>query len=306
MLRNLLSSASLLAVVSLANAAGFTDVRISGGGPGCKASDLTGAQVTASCSETLDRVTTSGSATAVAAGGHLGTAIAVETQADASDGPGGYVALTYAQTVDRLRIDGSNGEQGQGLMTFTVNLAMQRTSVTNAPGPSAATLAATGTDLRADVTIAGENHSLLMQEYYRVDYRPDTGPIGNGDSFAYIDDVLVPSALGPRTFVVPFTFGQEFDLELGLHGYATAGASGDGHASININAMNSFDWRGIQSVTVGGRDVAYTLTSQSGVDWISPVPEPASVWLMAIGLGACASLVRVQKRRATSSVSSSR
>lgn len=304
MVRNLLLSASLLAVVPLANAAGFTDVLISGGGPGCKASDLIGAQITASCSETLDRVTTSGSATAVAAGGHLGTSLVVDTQASAADGGGGYVALTYAQTVDRLRIDGSNGEQGQGLMSFSVNLTMRRTSVTNAPGPSAATLAATGTDLRADVTIAGENHSLWMQEYYRVDYRPETGPIGNGDSFAYIDNVLVPSALGPRTFVVPFTFGQEFDLELGLHGYATAGASGDGHASININAMNSFDWGGIQSVTVGGRDVAYTLTSQSGVDWISPVPEPASVWLMAIGLGACA-LVRVQKSRATSSVSSS-
>lgn len=304
MLRNLLSSASLLAVVSLANAAGFSDVMISGPGPGCKASDLTGAQVAAACTGTSDRVTTSGSATAVAAGGHLGTAIAVETRADASDGPGGYVALTYAQTVDRLRIDGSSGEQGQGLMTFTVNLAVQRTSVTNAPGPSAVTLAATGSDLRADVTIDGENHSLWMQDNYRVDYRPETGPIGTGDSFAYIDDVMVPSVLGPRTFVVPFTFGLEFDLQLELSGYAYAGASGDGHASINIDAMNSFDWRGIQSVTVGGRDVAFTLTSQSGVDWISPVPEPASAWLLAIGLGACAGLLRIQKRRATSSATS--
>ncbi|URI11645.1 hypothetical protein MW290_22200 [Aquincola tertiaricarbonis] len=296
-MRILIFTAGLSAAASLANAAALSDVLISGPGPGCKASDRTGALVTASCTATADRVTTTGSATAVAAGGHLGTAVFVDTQAHSADGPGGYTALTYAQTVDRLRIDASNGEQGQALLTFAVSLAVQRTSITNAPGPSAVTFAGTGSDLRADVTIAGENHSLWLTETYRVDYRPETGPIGDGSSVAYIDDVAVPSALGPRTFAVPFTFGQEFDLQLELRGYVFAGAAGDGHATMNIEAMNSFDWKGIQSVTVGGRDVAFSLTSESGVDWISPVPEPTSAWLLASGLAACAALVCMRQRR---------
>jgi MYXO-CTERM domain-containing protein len=61
--------------------------------------------------------------------------------------------------------------------------------------------------------------------------------------------------------------------------------------------LNTLDWTGIQSVTVNGQPVTYSLTSTSGTDWTQsfvppagPVstPEPASGILAAsviAGLG---------------------
>jgi hypothetical protein len=40
---------------------------------------------------------------------------------------------------------------------------------------------------------------------------------------------------------------------------------------------NTFLWNGIVDVRdAQGQPIAYTLTSESGVDWKQPVPEPAS------------------------------
>lgn len=281
-------AAGLLAAASLANASGYTDVAIFGpGSSGCAATDAGGRLISAGCSSTVNSVTTTGSVTAVSAGGHLGVEAHVETKALSSNGAGGYQAVAYAQTMDRVRIDGRNGEQGQGILTVAVDLAAQRSSTTQAPGPSAVTLAATGWELVAELYVAGARHYLQQSETYRVDYRPETGPIGAGDANAYVDGVAVPTAFGRHTFLVPFTFGTDFDLMLELRAYAFAGAAGDGQATMDLNAMNSFDWAGIQSVSAGGQGVAFTIASQSGIDWVSPVPEPASVWLTALGLAGC-------------------
>ena len=58
---------------------------------------------------------------------------------------------------------------------------------------------------------------------------------------------------------------------------------------------NTMTWQGISGVTAGGSSVAYTLSSQVGIDWtqaISPVPEPSQAALWLAGGLAVAALAR--------------
>tara|TARA_B100001105_G_scaffold140966_2_gene112944 strand:+ start:266 stop:1213 length:948 start_codon:yes stop_codon:yes gene_type:complete len=291
MRRQLCCVVGLLAFSAVVQAASFTEALVTGpAGTGCTEFDTNGGLVTAACTSIFDNVTSTATAKSVASGGHLGASIVIDTHAQNSNAAGGFTGTTTARTVDRVRIDGINGEQGQGLLSLSVSLAAQQSAVTQATGPSAVTLASTGTEVRAILSVAGEEHYMMRTGSYRVDWRPETGPIGSGDDVSYIDGVTVPSAFGLHTFTIPFSFGSEFTISMELRGYATAGAAGDGQASIDFDAMNSFDWRGIQRVSAGGQEVPFTLTSESGIDWVSPVPEPETAWLFVVGLVSCAAL----------------
>jgi hypothetical protein len=82
----------------------------------------------------------------------------------------------------------------------------------------------------------------------------------------------------------------------------TTDASASAGGSATIDMTHSFEWGGIQSVTQNGQAVSFTLSSASGTDYHnsfapSPVPEPASGFLM-VGLLGVVALCR--RRRTTS------
>lgn len=89
-------------------------------------------------------------------------------------------------------------------------------------------------------------------------------------------------------FQVSVTLGQSF--ELGLFSRAsvgTAGAGPDWFSEASSDFASTLTWQGISGVTLAGNAIAYTLSSQSGIDWqqaFAPVPEPATTWLLSVGL----------------------
>lgn len=97
-------------------------------------------------------------------------------------------------------------------------------------------------------------------------------------------------------FVVPFTFGQAFDL--GIYAMGTVGQTAQGGyphtqdtADIDFaGAGQGIGWAGAGQVLVGGAPLPqFTLQSASGIDYSQPlaaaaVPEPGSALLLLAGL----------------------
>jgi hypothetical protein len=87
---------------------------------------------------------------------------------------------------------------------------------------------------------------------------------------------------------VPFVFGQPFSIEFGMG--VSAGGSGSGaQFSGGIGRaqfIHSGDWAGVDEVQgPSGDPVDFLLTSESGIDYTQPIPEPGTMLLMlAAGL----------------------
>lgn len=95
-----------------------------------------------------------------------------------------------------------------------------------------------------------------------------------------IDDRIV--------FAVPVTLGQAFDFGV----YATLAASTAAYSGSNQlthasgDFMHSFRYAGSWGLSVGGEQVSgYTIDADSSVNWLlaSPVPEPSTAMLLALG-----------------------
>lgn len=95
---------------------------------------------------------------------------------------------------------------------------------------------------------------------------------------------------------LPFVFGTEFEFSLFADVITGTPAFGSDLRieSGQSNFLNTFSWRGIDSVTHNGLATSYRISSSSGTDWTqafdtaSSVPEPGSMALLAAGIGALA------------------
>jgi hypothetical protein len=85
-------------------------------------------------------------------------------------------------------------------------------------------------------------------------------------------------------FSVPFTFGQSFELGLWASVMTDTDYAGDSSRSV-ADFTPGVTWLGIAGAWV--RETRFTtdlsLTAQSGVDWMQPVPEPSTALLAAAG-----------------------
>jgi len=94
------------------------------------------------------------------------------------------------------------------------------------------------------------------------------------------------------SFSVTVQLGTPF--ELGIFSRASAGTAGAGpnwFSEASSDFASTLTWQGVSGVTVGSNAIAYTLSSQSGVDWnvpYAPVPEPSVALLLSGGLLALA------------------
>lgn len=105
------------------------------------------------------------------------------------------------------------------------------------------------------------------------------GVLGNPAVSRTVDSVATLWVAAPLGS--PFEFGF----------FAVAWSSGGSSLPGPNEATNQFEitWAGVSAVTLNGNPVAYSLSSQSGIDWneafTSPVPEPAGALLMLAGVG---------------------
>ena len=273
------------------------------GGGGCTDSSGGGGLLSIGCDYTGAEGSGGGSAQALATFGHLGVSTAaggvVAFDAGQDHRTHGAHVYSTASMQDLVTIE-SGGRSDEGTLNFSFYFNVKGSgSVSGKPAPEVgASLAANVYNAEAYMTVNGRSFSNGVAAGTRLDVLSDGTAIRHDDFFSYVNGVP-GNALGFFEYSVPFTFGVPFTLQMELRGFAFADASGTATASMSMDAMNSFDWAGIQGVTADGAVVPFSLTSASGTDWtqsMAPaVPEPESWLLMFAGLSVL--MAAVKRRR---------
>jgi len=179
-------------------------------------------------------------------------------------------------------------------MNYSINLSRSSSfdvdAVSGTDGVHRIDSAANGmTYFRADVGIGGQSvvHTQTDAETVVAYYEQPTER--TFASSGMIMGAPVASALGTYRYAIDIYLGQEFSLGMTLSVQAHSSASGEAGAAATISSMNSFDWGGIQSVTIDGQPVEFSVISASGTDWTqpytSPIPEAPTLALLLTGLG---------------------
>ena len=129
----------------------------------------------------------------------------------------------------------------------------------------------------------------------------DEAPIQFQTGFFVFNDLITGTRFGPINGTAPITFGQEMLLQVELLGYASVDPPIDepGQYGAFIDMTNSLDGFQIDEVRDAlGNPIAFSVVSDSGVDW---VPEPASAdcaLAALVVLGALARRPTRQRHRA--------
>lgn len=135
---------------------------------------------------------------------------------------------------------------------------------------------------------------------------PDCG--GCGPYYALQVFTFATAATGPRSFdqvvegQIQFRFGEATQLTGYLSAIAQRATGQTGAGTAEVLFGDTIYWAGVKELRgPDGRPLAnFDLASSSGLDYrrsaMTPVPEPAAAWLLALGLGAL--LLRVRRQPA--------
>jgi len=117
----------------------------------------------------------------------------------------------------------------------------------------------------------------------------------NGGISTYAYKGFPDGAVGPQSFTneilsfsVPFTFGEAFGMAVWMKSYIGTPGRTTLASAISHDASHTVEWAGTVLVEDAvGTDLvpgSYTLTSTSGQNYVTAIPEPSSVLLGAFGL----------------------
>jgi hypothetical protein len=188
---------------------------------------------------------------------------------------------------DRLTVS-SAGRSGAATLSFAFSLS--RDVILDVYAEEITTHNATsqghaGTGFTATLGIAEQQVVHFQADYEFVRRRAGSAQEGLVGAEAKINGDPVSTALGTFHYNVPIVLGQEFALHMGLKASASSNGSGIAGGTATLSSMNSFDWLGVQGVFVDGQPVDFLVSSVSGTDWASPVPEVPMLALLLGGLG---------------------
>jgi hypothetical protein len=249
------------------------------------------AECTAVCSGVTDDQGTASSVSSLAERGIASTAVAgagigwvralasVIVQDDPVDDLGRGVATAEGEFSDRFVIDGGALNGMTGFMDFSVSAggsagSQASSDLTIDPFPGANASFRTNVDLQASCS----GCELSLQDY--VD--PTT------------------SGAGVLSGTLEFVFGSAIDVF--VDGIASAQVQGDGSALADFSS--TVEWGGISEIRdeFGNVVSAFSIVSDSGVDWsqpvVAPVPEPGVLLLLLGSLGAGGAWTGRRSRRA--------
>lgn len=225
-----------------------------------------------------------GAGTAQIKGGVLFGRLKVSAEGTASGDSaagGGRVGTFWSDT---LRIDGGSDLAGSvGFVRIAIDYSWRLAA--GAPASTA--------DVYSILNAFGG--SLIVRETYTRRCEPtcttDHLRPTQGVSIGGADYVYTAAPPGRITAIVPFVFGQDYTVDMGLSAEATAYSSeqhGGGQAL--VFAYRSAYWGGLSEVTdENGVLRPFVVTSASGTDYLhsfAPVPEPPAYVLALVGLGA--------------------
>jgi hypothetical protein len=129
------------------------------------------------------------------------------------------------------------------------------------------------------------------------------GIVNSGSRQEYAGGAVPPPDTNVNGWVFPIVSDLQFDAKghaessvaLTMIVIAQSNVNGAGSASAGAAFANTAYWSGIDRLTLNGLDFSgdYTVTSASGANYrfaTSPVPEAATMWMMASGLALLAGL----------------
>jgi hypothetical protein len=91
-----------------------------------------------------------------------------------------------------------------------------------------------------------------------------------------------------------FRFGEAFSVDV-LLGVGSSAGSSVGSGSAFVDFLHTASWQGIAEVKLLGSSTSlpdYGVTSASGADYSRAIPEPGTLWLVALGVTALAARSR--------------